>query len=184
MHSEWVQPTPFNVWAQAKAPCQFLFPHLKECRGAQVRCLHPMCGWIYSHCSRGPSSVYGRSHIMAGKLVCRFETWQSHSSQGRHLSREEEDQLQIGGLAAWGCTSDCNGHPLIQSERSAQTFTCPTSQLASPHCIRNCCSLMHGCPSSMGWMYQPHPSHTYCQMEWQQDNATRRQWSGDHPASG
>ena len=59
----------------------------------------------------------------------------------------------------------------------------PTSQPAPPHYIRNWCFPMCGCLPSMGWMYQPHPSPAYS-WEWQQDNTTRRWWSGDHTASG
>ena len=113
-----------------------------------------------------------------------IEAWQSHPSQGRHFLREEEDQGQMGAQASWGSMSDHNRHPLIWSERPGQTFTCPTSQLTPPHCIRCWHSLACGCLPSTGWMYQSHPSQAYSQREWQQDNATRRWWSGNHPASG
>ena len=75
-------------------------------------------------------------------------------------------------------------HPLIWSERLAWKFMHPTSQPAPIHSIRSWHSLVHGCLPSMGQMYQPHPSQAYSQREWQQDNATRRWWSGNHPASG
>ena len=68
-----------------------------------MRCLHPACGWIHSHCSRlleghssrGPSSVYGRSSktevvLWPENWNCRIETWQFCPSQGRCLSREEK----------------------------------------------------------------------------------------------
>ena len=45
-----VQPTLFDVWVQAKAPNQFLFPHLKECRSTQMKHLCPAYEWIHSHC--------------------------------------------------------------------------------------------------------------------------------------
>ena len=102
-------------------------------------------------------------------------------SQGRCLSREEEDQRQMEGQASWGSMSDCDRCPLIWSERPAWIFTHPTLQPAPPHHIRSWHSLMCGCLPSTGWMYQPHSSQAYSQREWQQDNATRRQWSGNHP---
>ena len=51
--------------------------------------------------------------------------------------------------------------------------THPTLQLTSPHCIRNWHSLVCGCPSSKGQMYQPHPSLAYSQGEWKQDYVIR-----------
>ena len=75
---------------------------------------------------------------------------------------EEEDQGQMGGQASWGSMSDCDRQsPHAWSERPAWKFTCPTSQLAPPHCIRSWHSLVHGCLPSMGQMYQPHPSQAY-----------------------
>ena len=98
------------------------------------------------------------------------------------LLREAEDQGQMGGQASCGSTSDCDRCSLILSEGPVWKFTHPTLQPAPPHCIRSLCSLVCRCPPSMGWM--SHPSHTYSQREWQQDNATRRQWFGNHPVSG
>ena len=96
---------------------------------------------------------------------------------------QEEDQGQMGGQASWGSTSDCNRCILIQSEGPVWKFTHPTSQPAPPHCIRSWYSLACGHLPSMGWMYQSHPSQAYSQREWPQDNATRRQWSGNDPVS-
>ena len=41
-----------------------------------------------------------------------------------------------------------------------------------------------GIPLCVGQMYHPHSSQAYSHGEWQQDYATRRWWSGDHPMSG
>ena len=46
----------------------------------------------------------------------RFETWQSHPSQGRHLSRKEEEQGQMGGQASQGGTSHHDRHPPYEVE--------------------------------------------------------------------
>ena len=121
-----VQPTLFNVWTQAKAPSQLLLPHFKKHRGPQERCLHQACGWICSHClrpieghpSRGPDPVYSRgseTEVVLGleNRYCRFEAWWSCLSQGRCLSKEEEDQGQIGGQASQSGASDHDRHPLI-----------------------------------------------------------------------
>ena len=51
----------------------------------------------------------------------RFEAWWSHPSQSRHLSREDEDQGQMGGQASAGSMSDHDICPLIWNERSAWT---------------------------------------------------------------
>ena len=67
----------------------------------------------------------------------RFEAWQSCLSQGRCLSREEEDQGQMGGQASQSGASDHDRHPLIWSERPTWTFTHPTLQLAPPRSIRS-----------------------------------------------
>ena len=100
-----VQLTLSDVWAQAKAPSQLLLPHLKECIGPRVRHLCQVCGWIHSYCTRlleglslrGPSPIYSRSSktevVLQPEDWChRFEIWWSCPSQGRCLSREEEDQ--------------------------------------------------------------------------------------------
>ena len=86
--SDWVQPTLFEILVQAKAPSWYLFPHLKEHRGAQARHLHLACWGICRHClrllescfSRGPSSVYGRGSETEAVLWLEnwchsFETW-------------------------------------------------------------------------------------------------------------
>ena len=173
-----------------------LLPHLMESRGPKVRHLHQACGWICSYCkrpldgcsSRGSSPIYGRSSKTEAVLQLedwhhRFETWQSCPGQGRCLSREEEDHGQMGEQASGGSVSDHDRCPLVWSERPAWEFTCSTSQPA-PHCVRSWHSLACGCLSSMGWMYQSHPSQAYSQREWQQDYTTRRWWSGNHPTSG
>ena len=192
-----VQSILFNVWAEAKTPSWCLFPHLKEHRGPQVWCLCQTCGWIHGHCprlieghsSRGSGPVYSRglkteTVLWLENRCHRFEAWQSHTSQGRHLSRKRKRSRQKGRQASWGSTSDHDRHPLIWSERPAWTFLYPTLQLAPPHCIRGWHSLMCGCLSSTGWMYQPHPGQAYSPREWHQDNATRRWWACDHPVSG
>ena len=161
-------------------------PHLKEHRGPQERHLLQACGWIHSYwfrlledCPpRGPSPVYCRSSktemvLWLENRYHRFEAWWSCLSQGRCLSREEEDHVQMGGQASWGGASDHNRCPLIQNEGPAGKFMHPTSQLAPPDCIRSCHSLACGCLPSMGQMCQPHHSQAYSQREWQQDYATR-----------
>ena len=112
--------------------------------------------------SWGPGPVYGRGSktqmlLWLENKCCRIEAWQSCPNQGRHFSREEEDQGQVGGQTSWGRMSDHDRHPLIQSEGPFWKFTCPTLQLAPPCCIRSWCSLVCGHPPSMGWMYQSHP---------------------------
>ena len=175
----------------------FYFPTLRSGRGPKDWHLFQVCGWICSHCmrpieghpSRGPGPVYGRGSktkmVLWPENRChRIEAWWTHPSQGRCLSREEEDQGQMGGQASWGGVSDCNRHPLIWSERPTWTFTHPTSQLAPPCSVRSWHSLMCGCLPSMGQMYQPHPHQAYSQRDWQQDYTIGRWWSGDHPMSG
>ena len=125
--------------------------------------------------SRGPGPVYGRGSQTEMVLQLenrhhRFEAWQSCPNQGRHFSREEEDLGQMGRQVSWGSMSDHDRYPLIWSERPAWKFMHLTSLLAPPHCIRSWCSPACGCLPSMGWRYQSHASHAYCQREWQQDN--------------
>ena len=181
---------------QAQAPSWLSFPHLKEHRGPQVRHLHQVCGWIRSHCSRlieghpswGPGPVYSRGSktemVLWPENRChRIEAWQSCPSQGRCFSRKRkikdrwEDKPHV-------VVHQIVRHPLLQSEEPVWIFTCPTSQLAPPHCIRSWYSLACGCLPSMGQLYQSHPSQAYSQREWQQNNIKRRWCSGDHPASG
>ena len=195
--SDVVQPTLLNDQTQVWAPSWLLFPHLKEHKGLQVWCPCQMCGQICSHClrpiddhsSRGLEPVYSRGSktetVLWLKDRChRIEAWWSHPNQGRCFSREEEDQGQMGEQASWGSTSDCKRHPLIWSERPTWKLMCPMSQLAAPHSIRNQYSLVCGHLPNMGWIYQSNPSQTYSWGEWQQDNATRRWWPDEHPASG
>ena len=109
---------------RTRLPVDFYFPHLKEHRGHQVWDLHQACGQICCHClrliegcpSRGQGLVYGRGSKTKAVLWLenrchRFEAWQSCPSQGRHLSREEDDQGQMGGQASQGSTSDHDRHP-------------------------------------------------------------------------
>ena len=173
------------------------FPHLKQQRGHQERCICQVCGWIHSHClgpieghsSRGQGLVYSRGSktemvLWPENRFHRIEAWQSYPSQGRCFLREEEDQGQMGEQASGGSMWDHDRCPLVWSERPTWKFTHPTSQPAPPHCIRSWCSLACGCLPSMRRMYQSHPSQAYSQREWQQDTATRRWWTSDHPALG
>ena len=71
------------------------------------------------HSSRGPSPIYGRSSktevaLQPDDWCHRFEAWWSCPSQGRCLSREEEDHEFMGGQASWGSMSDHNRHPLYE----------------------------------------------------------------------
>ena len=156
--------------------------HLKGHQGPKVRCLHQACKWIHSQCmrlleghwSKGLSPIYGRGAktevVLQLKDWChRLETWWSCPSQGRCLSREEEDHGQIRGQVSWSSSSDLNRHPFIWSERPAWKFMHSTLQLAPPHCIRSWHSLECGCPPGMGWMYQSLPSQAYSQRGWQHD---------------
>ena len=100
--SDGVQPTLFNLWTQAKAPSWSLLPHLEEHRGPHNRCLCQVCGRIptvQNHLRAALQEAQTQSMTEAQtKMVlwpenrcCRFEVWQSCLSQGRCLSREEED---------------------------------------------------------------------------------------------
>ena len=194
-------PTLLNVWVTGQgSQANFYFPTLRSTEIPKWGDLYQACGWICSLLFRdhlkaalqeARSSVYGRRSKTEMVLWLenwhhRFETWWSCPSQGGYLSREEEDQGQMGGQATWGSTPDHDRCLLIQSEGPALwTFThliIATSssslhqRLVFPYSV-GVCQVQDRCTSSTP--VKPTPRG-----EWQQDNATRGQWSGNHPVSG
>ena len=153
----------------------FYFPSLRSTEvpkhGASAKCVDE---YVASHCSRpiegqpswDPGPVYGRGSktemVLWPEYRChRIEAWWSLPSKCRQSSREEEDQGEMGGQVSWGNMSDHNRHPLIWSEGQAWKFKHPTSQASPPCCSRSWHSLACGHLSSVGWMYQTHPSQAY-----------------------
>ena len=114
----------FGCWP--RLPVNFYFPTLRS-REAWMRHLNKteVVPWLENRSNR-------------------IETWQSHPSQSRHLSREEEDQGQMGGQASWGSTADHDRHPLVWSERpwlGYETGVCSTMSSSS---MLDCHLLWHG----------------------------------------
>ena len=77
----------------------------------------------------------------------RLEYWWSCLSQGKSLSREEEDHGQMANKTSQGGVSDHDKHPLIWNERPAGKFTCVlhhnwlllmTSEAGIPLCMGVC----------------------------------------------
>ena len=74
-----------------------------------------------------------------------------------------------------GGVSNCNWHPLLQSDEPTWKVMSPPLKLTSHH-IRDWCSLVYVQPSYTGQVYQPHPMQDYLCKRWKEEDTTRGKW--------
>ena len=180
-----------------RLPVDFYFPTLRSTevprQGASAPHVDKYIAtvWLFEDCSsKGPSPVLwqrlrDRSWYYDWKIgTIGLKPGDHHPSQGKTPFKGRGRSRTEGRTSLMSSKSDHNRDPLIWSERPAWTFTCPTLQLVPPHCIRSGCSFVHRCPPSMGQITSPSPFKPTPRGSDKQDNATRRWWPGNHPASG
>ena len=179
-----VSPHYLMFGCRPRLPVDFCFPTLRSAevpkRGTSVWHVNEYIATVRDHLKTALSTAeaqrqrwyYDWKIGTIGLKPSNLILVKADASQGKR-----NIQGQIGGQASWGSMSDHDRHLLIQRKRQAWKFTLPTLQPTPPHCIRSCHSPICGCLPSTWWMYQPHPSQAYSWREWQQDNATRTQWS-------
>ena len=94
----------------------------------------------------------GTVNLKPGDLVLvKADAW-----KGKRKIKDRWGRGDLGGGA-----SNCNKHPLLQSDTPTWKVASPPPKLTSSHCIRDWHSLVYGQPSYMGQVYQPHPMQDY-----------------------